>query len=199
MWGGLRKKLLGEKCPLLLWNLLAVIANMYLLPGLRLYGLKLSQGEEMPEGWKKKERCLKTQKGAEKGNLFLWVFWIMHLCKWRTQKDLCPLRLWVNRAKPTPGSQLMVWNVSGYSPHLHVRLDRERIHLLDWSSPRPYLEITCKWLTHHIPHQWLLTWEKMHFTCGSSCWSPWVSFLCAHQGNIIIWIWHRSIVRQHTG
>lgn len=55
-------------------NLLAVIANMYLLPGLRLYGLKLSQGEEMPEGWKKKERCLKTQKGAEKGNLFLWVF-----------------------------------------------------------------------------------------------------------------------------
>lgn len=72
--GRTEKETFRRKMSVVIVNLLAVIANMYLLPGIRLYGLKLSQGEEMPEGWKKKERCLKTQKGAEKGNLFLWVF-----------------------------------------------------------------------------------------------------------------------------
>lgn len=39
----------GINCELLLGNLLAVTSNMYLLPDLRLKGLKLSNGEKIPE------------------------------------------------------------------------------------------------------------------------------------------------------
>lgn len=69
--------------------LLAVASNMYRLPGLKLKGLKLSKGEEIPE---KMERERTTTKGRgiwlKKGTVGLKVPSILYLWQCRIQKGL---------------------------------------------------------------------------------------------------------------
>lgn len=124
---------LGKYCQLLLWDLLAVTSNMYLLPGLRLKGLRLSEGEEIPEKMERERTMTKGRDtGLKTGIVCLRVSSISYLWMCRTQKGLYLPGLGINRARLAPGSKQTAWNLPDYSPRLHGILAQALDPLLDW-------------------------------------------------------------------